>query len=128
MVSCGSANARRDRALTSLRLSWFSQNIRLGHSTGVRTEVQRAIADEPGEGGERETQRDIRLVTEHGMFEIVPESEVRGKMVRTAWLDDFGRVGVRGRLVAKEFNTLQARRSQWPACWSAKRPDKGSAR
>ena len=29
-------------------------------------------------------------MTQHGMFDTVSESEVLGKTVRAAWLDDFG--------------------------------------
>ena len=72
----------------------------------LQAQVQRAAAAyEPGEGGERE--RESGLMTEHGLFEIVLESEVRGTTVSAAWLDEFGKACVRSRLVAKEFNTYQ---------------------
>ena len=47
---------------------------------------KRACTDQVKEAREK----DIRLVTDHGMLDIVSESDVRGKTVRAAWLDDFG--------------------------------------
>ena len=37
-------------------------------------------------------EKNVRLMTEHDMFDIVPESDVREKTVRAAWLDDFGKL------------------------------------
>ena len=47
-------------------------------------------------------EKEIRLMTENGTFEIVPESTVIA-----AWLGDFGKSGARSRLVANEFNTFK---------------------
>ena len=55
--------------------------------------------------GARQTR--IRFMTAHGMFEIVPESEVRGKTVSAAWQDHFGKAGVSNMLVGSEFDTYQ---------------------
>ena len=44
-------------------------------------------------------EKDMRLVTEHGMFEIVPESDVSCVAGRLR------EAGVRSRRVVKEFNT-----------------------
>ena len=44
--------------------------------------------------------REIGLMADHGVSDIV----ARGKLVRGKWLDDWGRNGMRSRLVGQQFN------------------------
>ena len=48
--------------------------------------------------------REIGLTADHGMYDIVPRSAARGKLVRAKWLDDRRKNGMRSRLVAQQFN------------------------
>ena len=48
--------------------------------------------------------REIGLVADHGMHDSVPRGAARGKLVRAKWLDDWGKNGMRSRLVAQQFN------------------------
>ena len=41
---------------------------------------------------------------DHGLYEIVTRSAARGKFVRVKWFDDWGRNGMRSRLVAQQFD------------------------
>ena len=41
------------------------------------------------------------------MFEYIEESKVTGNIVKAGWLDDYGKSGVRSRLVAKEYNNFK---------------------
>ena len=45
--------------------------------------------------------REIGLMADHGMC---TRSAARGKLVRAKWLDDWGKNGMRSRLVAQQFN------------------------
>ena len=58
---------------------------------------RRACTDQVKEAREK----DIRLVTDHGMLDIVSESDVRGKTVRAAWLGRLRNAGARSRLEAR---------------------------
>ena len=48
--------------------------------------------------------REIGLMADHGMCDIVERGAPRGKLVRVEWLDDWGKNGMRSRLVAQQFN------------------------
>ena len=48
--------------------------------------------------------REIGLMADHGMYDIVARGAARGKLVRTKWLDDWGKNGMRSRLAAQQFN------------------------
>merc|ERR1712194_82469 len=59
------------------------------------------------EGVREAREREIKLMTDHGMFEYIEEYKVKGKIVKAGWLDDHGKSGIRSRLVAKEYNTFK---------------------
>ena len=48
--------------------------------------------------------REIGLMADHGMYDLVARGSARGKHVRPMWLDDQGKNGMRSRLVAQQFN------------------------
>ena len=50
---------------------------------------------------------EIGLMAYHGMYNVVARGAARGKLVRANWLDDWGRNGMRSRLVAHQFNWAQ---------------------
>eukprot|EP00974_Lingulodinium_polyedra_P073026 7067801-Lingulodinium_polyedra.AAC.1 len=52
-------------------------------------------------------EREIGLVSDHGMYDIVESSKANGKRVRAKWLDDWGKEGIRSRLVAMELNWVK---------------------
>ena len=43
-------------------------------------------------------------MADHGMYDIVVRGAARGKIVRAKWLDDWGKNGMRSRLVAQDVN------------------------
>ena len=47
--------------------------------------------------------REIGLMADHGMYDIVARGAARGKLVRAKWLDDWRKNGMRSRLVAQQF-------------------------
>ena len=48
--------------------------------------------------------REIGLMADHGMHDIVARSATRGKVLKANWLDDWRKNGMRSRLVGQQFN------------------------
>ena len=48
--------------------------------------------------------RDIGLMADHGRYDIVARGAAQGKSARAKWLNDWGKNGMRSRLVAQQFN------------------------
>jgi hypothetical protein len=69
-----------------------------GHKSGLEL---------PREAVRAGREREIGLMSDHGMYDVVMLRDAKGKRVRCKWLDDWGKEGVRCRLVAMQINTYK---------------------
>ena len=71
---------------------------------GSQSCSSRARSCVPEEAVREARGREIGLMGDHGMYDIFARGAARGKLVRAKWLDDWGKNGMRSRLVAQQVN------------------------
>ena len=94
------ASAGAQRPSEPRRLSRPSRRSRMAKSS---VELKKGLP--LSEDAVREARgREVGLVADHGVYDIVARGAARGKLVRAKWLDVWGKNGMRSRLVVQDFN------------------------